>query len=196
MKSLLIAAIATRLLLLTGCADQATYQDKPEIQEVSPMQAADYKTTEFATITGEATSLDDYKGKVVLLVNTASRCGFTGQYAGLEKLYREKKDAGLVVIGFPANNFKSQEPGTNEEILNFCRAMFDVSFPMMAKISVKGDDIHPLYKYLTEDSPYPGEITWNFNKFLLDREGNVVARFESAVSPDDTQLLAKIDELL
>jgi len=160
------------------------------------MQAVDYKTTEFTTITGEPVSLDDYKGKVVLLVNTASKCGFTKQYAGLEELYRDKQDDGFVVLGFPANDFGAQEPGSNDEIFNFCRATFDVSFPMMAKISVKGEDIHPLYRYLTEDSPYPGEITWNFNKFLFDRDGSVVARYDSKITPEDPKLLSKIDDLL
>lgn len=160
------------------------------------MEAADYKTIEFATIDGEPTSLSDFAGQVVLLVNTASKCGFTKQYAGLEKLYRDNKEAGLVVIGFPANNFGNQEPGTNEEILNFCRTNFDVTFPMMAKVSVTGDDKHPLFKYFTEESNLPGEIGWNFTKFLLDREGNLVARYESAVTPDNPELAAEINGLL
>lgn len=160
------------------------------------MQAIDYKTIEFNTITGQATDLEQFKGKVVLIVNTASKCGFTPQYAGLEKLYEAKKDEGFVVIGFPANNFGNQEPGTNEEIQKFCQTKYNVTFPMMAKISVKGNDIHPLYRYLTEDSPFPGEITWNFNKFLLDRNGKVVARYDSKITPEDPKLIAKIDELL
>ncbi len=197
MKSLLIAAIGLRLMALTGCSDQANYDKEPQqTQEVSSMQAVDYRTIEFKSITGELTNLDDFKGKVVLIVNTASKCGFTPQYEGLQELYEQKKDDGFVVIGFPANNFKSQEPGTNEEILNFCRTNYGVTFPMMAKISVKGEDMHPLYKYLTEDSPYPGEITWNFNKFLLDREGNVVARYDSKITLEDPKLLSKIDDLI
>ncbi len=160
------------------------------------MQAIDYKTIEFNTITGELTDLEQFKGKVVLIVNTASKCGFTPQYEGLEKLYEANKDKGFVVIGFPANNFGQQEPGTNEEIQTFCQTKYHVTFPMMAKISVKGDDMHPLYRYLTEDSPFPGEITWNFNKFLLDRNGRVVARYDSKITPEDTKLIAKIDELL
>jgi glutathione peroxidase len=197
MKSLLIAAIAWRALFLAGCADDTTYKDKPQqIQESTTMPAVDYKAIEFNTITGDSTDLDQFKGKVVLIVNTASKCGFTPQYEGLEKLYEAKKDKGFVVIGFPANNFKNQEPGTNEEIQKFCQTKYHVTFPMMAKISVKGDDIHPLYRYLTEDSPFPGEITWNFNKFLLDRDGKVVARYDSKITPEDAKLIAKIDELL
>jgi glutathione peroxidase len=159
-------------------------------------QVTDYRDIAFKTITGDQTSLAGFEGKVILIVNTASKCGFTKQYVGLEALYREKKDDGFVVIGFPANNFGNQEPGTNEEILNFCQGTFDVTFPMMAKIEVAGDNIHPLYKYLTEDSPFPGPITWNFNKFLLDREGNVVARYDSRVEPDDKELVGKIESLL
>lgn len=198
MKHLIILAIAARLLLLTGCTDGSEYQAETPNQEMTPMPTppADYRRITFNTITGEPTSLADFNGKVVLLVNTASKCGFTKQYAGLEELYRDKKDEGFVVIGFPANQFGNQEPGTNEEILNFCRTTFDVTFPIMEKIVVRGEGIHPLYKYLTQDSHLPGEITWNFNKFLLDREGNLVARFDSNVAPDDLELLAKIDELL
>jgi glutathione peroxidase len=197
-KSLLTVIIGLRLLLLTGCTDRAEYKGEAQAGEVAQMQtqAVDNKEIPFETITGDTVSLKDFEVKVVLVVNTASRCGFTKQYSGLEELYREKKDEGFVIIGFPANNFGGQEPGSNEEILNFCVTKFDVTFPMMAKISVKGNDKHPLYKYLTEQSPFPGEIGWNFNKFLLDKKGKVAARYESKVAPDDPQLLAKIDELL
>ena len=177
-KSLLTIVVGLGLLLLTGCTVQAEYKSEAQAAEVAKLQtqAVDYKEIPFETITGDTVSLKDFEGKVVLVVNTASRCGFTKQYAGLEELYREKKDEGLVIIGFPADNFGGQEPGSNEEILNFCVTKFDVTFPMMAKISVKGNDQHPLYKYLTKQSPLPGEIGWNFNKFLLDKEGNVAAR--------------------
>lgn len=198
MKSLLIATMALELTISTafaGPGETGAATDNSSKKE-STMQAIDYKTMEFNTITGEPTELDQFKGKVVLIVNTASKCGFTPQYAGLEKLYEAKKDEGFVVIGFPANNFKQQEPGTNEEIQKFCQTTYNVTFPMMAKISVKGDDIHPLYRYLTEDSPFPGEITWNFNKFLLDRNGKVAARYDSKITPEDPKLIAKIDELL
>ena len=150
----------------------------------------------FQTITGDSASLSDYAGKVILIVNVASKCGYTPQYAGLEELYRTYKDSGFVILGFPANNFKNQEPGTNEEILKFCKSKFGVTFPMMAKISVKGEDKHPLYVELTEKSKFPGDITWNFNKFLLDRKGNVVARFDSPVEPMSDELVGHIKELL
>ncbi len=139
----------------------------------------------------------EFKGKVVMVVNVASRCGFTGQYEGLEKLFQERKDKGLVILGFPANNFGGQEPGSNEEIAKFCQSKYNVTFPMFAKISVKGDDQHPLYKKIAaQPAPVGGEPKWNFTKFLVDRSGNVVARFDSSVRPNDKDMLAKIDELL
>jgi glutathione peroxidase len=143
--------------------------------------------------------LSQYKGKVVLIVNVASKCGFTKQYAGLEKLYQAHKDKGLVVIGFPANNFGGQEPGSNEEIKEFCSAKFDVTFPMMAKISVKGDDKHPVYKFLTEKETageHAGEIKWNFNKFLIGRDGKIIARYDSKVAPESEQMTKAIEAAL
>ncbi len=188
------------LLSATGpaiavAADSAK-QTSPGNTENSPMKTATYTSIPFETITGEKISLDAYHGKVILIVNTASKCGYTPQYDGLEKLYREYKDSGLVVIGFPANNFGAQEPGTNGQIIEFCQTTFDVTFPMMAKVSVKGDDKHPLFKYLTEESSLPGEIAWNFNKFLLDRDGRLTARYESKVTPQSDELVEKVRELI
>jgi len=149
---------------------------------------------EMKTITGHTKKLSDYKGKVVLLVNVASQCGLTPQYKGLEELYRRYKDQGLVVLGFPANNFGAQEPGTDAEIAAFCDTRYDVSFDLFSKISVKGSDIHPLYQFLTRDSGHPGEIKWNFHKFLIDREGKVVANIDPRTEPQD--LAPMIAELL
>lgn len=179
-------------------ADNATQKTAAEskTEEKVSATAGDYRTIEFLTIDGAKTSLDALKGKVVLVVNVASKCGFTPQYKGLEELYMKYKDRGVVVIGFPANNFGGQEPGTNEEIKLFCTGNYGVNFPMMAKISVRGDDIHPLYAYLTQKSPLPGEIQWNFNKFLLDQSGNVIARWPSKVEPMGTEITGKIEELL
>lgn len=195
MKYLLSITVMSVLIFSAGCS-RADVETEKNTSEDTEMQTLTYTDIAFKTITGDDASLNDYKGKVVLIVNTASKCGFTPQYEGLEKLYEARKDDGFVILGFPANNFKNQEPGTNEEILNFCQRNYGVTFPMMAKISVAGDDIHPLYKYLTEQSDLPGEITWNFNKFLLDKEGRLVARYDSKVTPDDPELTAKIDELL
>src|SRR2546429_363182 len=134
--------------------------------------------------------LSAYKGKVALIVNVASQCGYTPQYAGLEKLYEKYKDKGFVVLGFPANNFGAQEPGTNEEIKTFCTRNYNVTFPMYSKISVKGSDKAPLYKFLTDANANPttgGEIKWNFTKFLVGRDGKVIARFEPKVTPDSPE---------
>lgn len=144
-------------------------------------------------IKGNSVPLSKYKGKPVLIVNVASKCGFTSQYAGLEKLYSDKKAKGFMIIGFPANNFGAQEPGSNSEIAEFCRLNYGVSFDMMAKISVKGSDQHPLYKFLTETSPNPGDIRWNFEKILVGKDGKVKARFPSATAPNDPALLKAID---
>ena len=151
------------------------------------------------SIDGQQTSLGAYSGKVVLLVNVASKCGFTPQYTGLEALYERYKDRGLVIVGIPANNFMAQEPGTNEEIKKFCSNKYNVTFPMMSKISVKGEDQAPLYGYLTDKSANPrfgGDIKWNFTKFLFDRKGNPVARFEPATKPDDPEVTAAIESAL
>jgi len=151
------------------------------------------------SIDGQPTSLKSFSGKVVLLVNVASKCGFTPQYAGLEALYEKYKDRGLVIVGIPANNFGSQEPGTNEEIKKFCSTKYNVSFPMMAKVSVLGDDKTPLYVFLTgkdTDPQFAGDIKWNFTKFLFDRNGKPVARFESNVTPDSPQVTAAIESAL
>ncbi|MFL6215939.1 MAG: glutathione peroxidase [Blastocatellia bacterium] len=150
-------------------------------------------------IDGKDTSLAQYRGKVLLLVNVASRCGFTPQYEGLEKVYLKYKDRGLVILGFPANNFMSQEPGTNEEIKTFCSLKYNVTFPMFSKISVKGDDMHPLYKYLTDkqsDPQFGGDVKWNFNKFLVGRDGKIVGRFEPAVKPESEEVTKVIEKAL
>ena len=151
------------------------------------------------SIDGKPAPLSQYQGKVVLIVNVASRCGFTPQYEGLEKIYEKYKDRGFVILGFPANNFGSQEPGTNEEIKTFCSSKYNVKFPMYAKISVKGDDIHPLYKFLTDKQTNPttsGDIKWNFTKFLVGKDGKVVARFESPVTPESPEVTGAIEKAL
>ena len=151
------------------------------------------------SIDKQQVSLKSYSGKVVLLVNVASKCGFTPQYAGLEALYEKYKDRGLVIVGIPANNFAQQEPGTDEEIKKFCSNKYNVTFPMMAKVSVLGEDKEPLYQFLTDKSTNPaigGEVKWNFTKFLFDRSGKPVARFEPAVTPDSPEVTAAIESAL
>ena len=151
------------------------------------------------SITGAPVPLAQYKGKVVMLVNVASKCGFTPQYKGLEALYKKYEGKGLVILGFPANNFMSQEPGTNAEIQTFCSRTYNVTFPMFSKISVKGSDQAPLYQFLTDKKANPsfgGDIGWNFTKFLVGRDGKIVARFDSAVEPESPEVLKAIEAAL
>ena len=151
------------------------------------------------SLTGTPTPLGNFKGKVMLLVNVASQCGYTYQYEGLQALYVKYKDQGLVVAGFPANNFGAQEPGTNAEIGAFCKAKFGVTFPMFSKISVKGSDKAPLYQFLTDKSANPktgGEIPWNFTKYLVDRDGKVLARFDAPVEPNSRELISALEAAL
>ncbi len=148
------------------------------------------------SIDGKPTPLSSFKGKVVMLVNVASRCGYTPQYTGLESLYEKHKDQGFVIVGIPANNFGGQEPGTNAEIKTFCKSKYAVTFPMMSKVSVAGADQAPLYHYLTNSGKTGGEIQWNFTKFLIGRDGQILARFESAVAPDDPSLNAAVEKAL
>jgi glutathione peroxidase len=150
-------------------------------------------------IDNKPVKLDTYKGKVVLIVNVASKCGYTPQYEGLQATYAKYKDKGLVVLGFPANNFMGQEPGTNEEIKQFCSLKYNVTFPLFAKISVKGEDKHALYKFLTDKTTNPdfgGEISWNFNKFLVDKNGKIIARFASGDKPEGEKVTQAIEMAL
>jgi glutathione peroxidase len=152
---------------------------------------------ELKRITGEAEPLMKYHGKVVLLVNVASKCGLTPQYEGLERLYREHAKDGLVVLGLPANNFMGQEPGSNKEILEFCTGRYDVSFPMFEKISVKDDDVHPLYAQLWKlPKPDHEGPTWNFTKYLVGRDGRVISRFGPRTQPDDAKMVEAIAKAL
>jgi len=168
-------------------------------------------------IDGAETNLSEYKDKVLLIVNVASKCGLTPQYEGLQKFYTDYKDKGLEVLAFPANNFMGQEPGTDDDIKDFCSTNFNVEFPLFSKISVKGDDQHKLYKHLTEtksdtdvndgrfeenlkgyghNRSTPNEVLWNFEKFLIGKDGKIAARFAPDVTPDDKRLMAKVEEEL
>jgi glutathione peroxidase len=148
-------------------------------------------------IDGKDTSLKAYSGKVILAVNVASRCGNTPQYNGLEALQQKFKAQGLVVVGFPCNDFGAQEPGTNDEIKQFCTSKYNVSFPIMDKLHVKGPEQHPLYTELSGPaSPFPGDVKWNFGKFLIGRDGKVIARFEPGVKPEAPQVAAAIETAL
>jgi glutathione peroxidase len=190
-KTLAAALPAVLLLAILAGAGFAEEEAAP------PPEARRVLDFTMKRIDGSEQSLSEYEGRVLLLVNVASKCGLTPQYEGLEKLYETKKDEGFAVLGFPANEFAGQEPGSDEQIADFCRSTYGVKFPMFSKIVVKGDGIHPLYEHLTSlPAPLGGEIEWNFQKFLVDREGQVVARFSPRTAPDDPELVAKIDALL
>ena len=151
------------------------------------------------TIDGEARTLGDFAGQALLIVNVASQCGFTPQYAGLEALHRRFRDRGFAVLAFPCDQFGHQEPGDEAEIKNFCSLTYDVTFPMFAKIEVNGANVHPLFKALKQEAPGllgTQAIKWNFTKFLVDREGKVIARFEPKVTPDSTEVIAAIERAL
>lgn len=170
-------------------SETTTSEEKPVSKYV-----LDY---EMQSIEGKPVKLEKYKGKVILMVNVASKCGLTPQYKGLEALYDEHKEDGLVILGFPANNFGNQEPGTDDQIAEFCTTNYGVSFPMMSKISVKGKDAHPLYKQLAaQPEPIGGEPAWNFDKFLINHKGEVVARHGPRVTPEDPKLVEDIKRLL
>jgi glutathione peroxidase len=193
MTALLVVAA-----LMSGCStdnDSQLADAQPADQETAK-EVIEPTEIAFNTISGEATQLSDIEAKAYLMVNVASKCGYTPQYADLEQLYRTYRDRGLAVVAFPANNFGGQEPGSNQEILMFCQSKFDVTFPMMAKISVMGDDQHSLYTYLTGSSAQPGAIGWNFTKFLWNAEGEVVALYPSAVKPTDSEVTTRIEQLL
>ncbi|EMK01303.1 glutathione peroxidase [Leptospira sp. B5-022] len=147
-------------------------------------------------IKGKDVALSKYKGKTLLIVNVASKCGYTYQYENLEKVYKKYKEKGFEIVGFPANNFLSQEPGSNEEIEQFCRLKKGATFDMMSKISVKGEDQHPLYVYLTSNAPDPGDVKWNFEKFLISPAGRIVARFRSGTEPDSKEVTEEIEKNL
>ncbi|MFI4862038.1 MAG: glutathione peroxidase [Phycisphaerales bacterium JB063] len=170
--------------------------DAQDTQDTDDMPTPAVLDFELTSLTGQPVDLAKYQGQVVLIVNTASECGLTPQYEQLQQLHETYADQGLAILGFPANNFNGQEPGSDEEIAAFCEENFGVGFDMFAKLSVKGDDQHPLYHYLTsaETNPdYAGDITWNFEKFLISREGEVVARFAPRTRPDDPEVVAAIE---
>jgi len=169
------------------------------VAAIAGAQASSIYDFTMKSIDGQQVSLKNYHGKVVLLVNVASKCGFTPQYSALEAVYEKYRDKGFVIVGVPANNFAQQEPGTDAEIKTFCTNKYNVTFPMMSKVSVLGEDKTPLYAYLTEkstDPKYAGDIKWNFTKFLFDRDGNPVARFEPPVKPDSPEVTSAIEGAL
>jgi glutathione peroxidase len=190
LKGILISTVASTVLL-----GAFLYHQGQSVLAISP-SVLNFKMRD---IDGKDVKLKKYKGNVLLIVNTASKCGYTPQYEGLQATYEKYKDQGFYVLGFPANNFGGQEPGTEKEIKEFCTSKYKVTFPMFAKISVKGEDQDPLYAFLTSKDTNPafaGDITWNFNKFLIDRKGNVVARFSSKDTPESEAVTQAIEKYL
>ncbi len=163
-----------------------------------PIESSVYEFT-MKYIDGKDVKMENYKGKVIMVVNTASRCGLTPQYEGLQKMYDKYKDRGFTILGFPANNFMGQEPGTEAEIKEFCTLNYKVSFPMFSKISVKGEDQHPFYTFLTHKDSNPGfdgDISWNFEKFLINKNGKVIARFKPRTLPDAEEVVIELEKAL
>jgi glutathione peroxidase len=188
MKQALVIVVASALCI----AQFAPAKTKGESRE---KQAKLYSFT-MKTIDGKEKKLSDYRGKVLLIVNVASKCGFTPQYEGLETLYKKYKDRGFAILAFPENNFHNQEPGTNAQIKKFCTTKYGVTFDMFSKINVIGKNQSPLYAYLTKDTPVRGEVQWNFQKYLVDREGKVVAKFQPSTEPLDSSVTSRIEGLL
>ena len=194
----LIGAFAV-LLLVTAFAAAYSLGFICNPSPVDPPKERSIYEFSMKNIDGQDVKLDAYKGKVVMIVNTASKCGLTPQYEGLQALYDKYKDRGFVVLGFPANNFMGQEPGTEKEIKEFCTLKYNVTFPMFSKISVKGTDQHPFYTFLTNKQSNPGfdgDITWNFEKFVADKNGKIVARFSPKTKPDDAAIAKAIEDAL
>jgi glutathione peroxidase len=198
LAALLAATLAVPALAAPPAAPPAASpvaaptKEKRPAMESSPLYAVKVKT-----IDGRETTLADFKGKALLIVNTASQCGYTPQYAGLEQLYGQYKARGFEVLGFPSNDFGGQEPGTEQEIKKFCELRYKTSFPMFSKVKVKGGgEQHPLYATLTKTPGLEGEVKWNFGKFLVSPEGKVVARFDSKVEPTSPELTQKLESVL
>lgn len=165
--------------------------------EAASLSAASLYGIPLKDIDGKDTSLKPYKGKVLLIVNVASKCGLTPQYSALESLYQKYKDKGFDVLGFPCNQFGFQEPGSNSEIKEFCSLKYHVTFPMFDKLEVNGANRHPLFTELAgKDSPFPGDIKWNFNKFLVSRDGKILSRFEPKTAPDSPEVIQAIEAAL
>jgi glutathione peroxidase len=199
--------VAMGVVAMTGAALLAKPEYLPNVVKAPTSTPAVAKDGNIAgpldftvkDIHGKDAKLSEYKGKVVMIVNVASKCGYTPQYKALEAVYKKYADKGFVILGFPANDFYEQEPGTDEEIETFCKSKFGVTFPMMSKIVVRGEGQAPLYKFLTEKATagdFAGDIGWNFNKYIVDRNGNVIARYNSKAKPDDATITDEIEKAL
>ena len=199
--SRILFAISGLLLLGLGlCAFTESDVNAREKQSNVPSRADTSKTPLYGfslpDIDGHQVDLKTFKGKVLLIVNTASMCGNTPQYADLQEMYERYQERGFEILAFPANDFGQQEPGTNQEIKGFCYTKYSISFPLFSKISVVGKEKHPLYRYLTEQSPFPGRVTWNFQKYLVDRSGNVIGKYDPGMNPLSPAILSDVEKAL
>ena len=196
MKNFIIIVIMA--LAIAGCSSVKKNGESEKNANQVALNSTTQTFYDFSALNmqGKEIKLSDYKGKIVLVVNTASKCGFTPQFAGFEELYKKYSSRGFVVLGFPSNQFANQDPGSNEEILEFCQANYGVTFPMFEKIDVNGENAHPVYTYLKNSVPNaePEKIKWNFTKFLIGKDGKTLKRYESRVKPADIE--ADIQELL
>ena len=198
LKNSIIAAIIV-VVIVAGAAAVWFRRSAGTERGANPNVIRSVYDVEARDIDGNLVRLDQYRGKALLIVNVASKCRFTPQYEGLQRLYDKYQSRGLVVLGFPANNFAWREPGTDAEIKEFCTSKYNVTFPIFSKISVAGEDIHPLYRYLTDEALNPqlgGKVTWNFNKYLVAPDGSPVAHFASDLVPESPEIVGAIESLL
>jgi glutathione peroxidase len=191
-RIILLLVITAFTMASYACSKRADTQNSMTTKKSDPINISDVKVK---TMDGQEKTLSDYKGKVVLIVNVASKCGYTKQYEGLQLIYDKYKDKGFEILAFPCNDFGGQEPGTNEEIQSFCKSTYSVTFPLFDKIKVLGGDKSPLYSKLIAFEP-EGDISWNFEKFLIDKNGNVIGRYKSKVKPESEEMTAAIEKAL
>ncbi len=191
-----VPAIFASIALLELLSCMAGAQSMKNTGKDSSMQTTSVLNFTMNSIDGKPKPLSAYKGRVFMIVNTASECGYTPQYETLQKLYEKYKDKGFQILAFPANNFGEQEPGSNAEIKTFCSTKYHTTFDLFEKISVKGKDQHPLYKYITTASGFDGDVKWNFQKYLVNKEGKIVRRYLSAIDPMSEEVLRDVDDLL
>lgn len=191
--TLILAVTTTVSLIFAGPGSTDAPQEGAWLMAAKTANVYDFTLND---IDGKPVPLNQFKGKVLLIVNTASFCGNTPQYSELQNLYETYEVKGLEILAFPANNFGQQEPGSDAEIKSFCFTKYSLTFPLFSKISVKGQDKHPLYHYLTEQSPFPGEVEWNFQKYLIDRSGNVVARYLHRTKPLSNEVITDVERVL
>ncbi|HMS65105.1 MAG TPA: glutathione peroxidase [Ignavibacteria bacterium] len=197
---LVISALILLQISFTGCSKSTSQNLNSKTEKINQEGKKELNKNIYdlnvKTMDGQEKSLSDYKGKVLLIVNVASKCGYTKQYEGLEEIYLKYKDRGFEILAFPSNDFGGQEPGTNEEIMTFCKTQYNVTFPLFDKISVLGDDKNSLYERLTVNSDPSGDVDWNFEKFIIDKYGNIAGRYKSKVKPESEEITKSLESLL